>query len=142
MEEDNSSEAKARPEIVLIDNEVDDLHKNFGDDISYSSTDEGRTNSMIDEVQRHVHLNNTKTMVESRPSSIKPKNTWTRITRVDFGLGGLAKGIALPGLGKRELRDGEVRQHEEQNIERSKIVEEEGNFVDISAGVDSHPCRE
>ena len=61
---------------------------------------------------------------------------------MDFGLGGLAKGIALLGLGKRELRDGEVRQQEEQNIERSKIVEEEGNFVDISAGVDSHPCRE
>ena len=75
MEEDNSSEAKARPEITLTDNEIDELHKSFGDDISYSITDEGRTNCMTDGVQRHVPLNDTKIMGEPGPSSLKPKNT-------------------------------------------------------------------
>lgn len=93
MEEDNSSEARARMEIMLTDNEVDDLHKNLDGDICSSSTNEGRTNSMIAKVQRHMHLNNTKTMVEFGPSSIKPKNTSTRINRMDFGLGGLVLGL-------------------------------------------------
>ena len=142
VEEDNSSEAKVRLEITLTDNEIDELHKSFGDDISYSITDEGITNCMTNGVQRHMPLNDTKTMGEPGPSFVKPKNTWTRINRMDFGLGGLARAITLPVLGKRELKDGEVGQYEERNTKRGKIVEEEGNIVDISAGVDSHPCRE
>ena len=86
MEEDNSSEAKARLEITLTDNEIDELHKSFGDDISYSITDEGITNCMRNGVQRHMPLNDTKTMEEPGPSSVKPKNTWTRINRMDFGV--------------------------------------------------------
>ena len=142
MEKDNSSEAKASLEITLTDNEIDELHKSFGDDISYSITDEGRTNCMTDGVQRHVPLNDTKIMGEPGPSSLKPKNTWTRINRMDFGLGGLARAISLPVLGKRGLKDGEVGQYKEQNTKRGKIVENEGNIFDISARVDSHPCRE
>ena len=142
VEEDNSSEAKARLEITLTNNEIDELHKSFSDDISYSITDEGITNCMTNGVQRHKPLNDTKMTEEPGPSSVKPKNTWTRINRMDFGLGGLARAITLSILGKRELKDGEVRQYEEQNTKRGKIVEEKGNIVDISASVDSHPCRE
>lgn len=36
------------------------------------------------------------------PSNSKPKGTWTRINRMDFGLSGFTKSITLPGLGKRE----------------------------------------
>ena len=140
MEEDDASEAKARLEITLTDNEIDELHKSFSDDISYSITDEGRTNCMTDGVQRHVPLNDTKIMGEPGPSSFKPKNTWTRINIMDFGLGGLARAITLPILGKRGLRDGEVGQYEEQNTKRGKIMEKEGNIFDISVRVDNHPC--
>lgn len=142
MEEDNASEAKARLEITLTDNEIDELHKSFSDDISYSITDEGRTNCITDGVQRHVPLNDTKIMGEPGPSSFKPKNTWTRINIMDFGLGGLARAITLPVLGKRGLRDGEVGQYEEQNTKRGKIMEKEGNIFDISVRVDNHPYRE
>ena len=36
------------------------------------------------------------------PSNSKPKGTWTRINRMDFGLGGLTKAIIIPRLGKRD----------------------------------------
>nr|POF05045.1 hypothetical protein CFP56_23581 [Quercus suber] len=48
-----------------------------------------------------------------RPSSIKHKTTLTRINRMDLGLGGLARAIAIPRLRKCELWDGEIMQHEE-----------------------------
>lgn len=38
-------------------------------------------------------------------NNVKAKGTWTRINRMDFGLGGFSKAIMLPGLGKRESRE-------------------------------------
>ena len=38
------------------------------------------------------------------PIHLKPKNTWTRMNRMDFGLSGFTKSITLPGLGKRDTR--------------------------------------
>nr|POE91917.1 hypothetical protein CFP56_28030 [Quercus suber] len=35
------------------------------------------------------------------PSFIKPKSTWTRFNRMDFGLGRLSKALQLPTRGKR-----------------------------------------
>ena len=35
------------------------------------------------------------------PGSVKPKSTWTRFNRMDFGLGGLSKAMQLPTHGKR-----------------------------------------
>ena len=32
---------------------------------------------------------------------LKPKSTWTRFNRMDFGLGGLSKALMLPARGKR-----------------------------------------
>ena len=32
---------------------------------------------------------------------LKPKSTWTRFNRMDFGLGGLSKALMLPAHGKR-----------------------------------------
>ena len=32
---------------------------------------------------------------------LKPKSTWTRFNRMDFGLGGLSKAFMLPARGKR-----------------------------------------
>ena len=36
------------------------------------------------------------------PNAIKPKSSWTRFNRMDFGLGGLQK-VLLPSIGKRHL---------------------------------------
>lgn len=49
--------------------------------------------------------NLTSTLDWIGTSSYKPKGTWIRINRMDFGLSGFSKSITLPGLGKRETRD-------------------------------------
>ena len=74
-------------------------------------------------------------------STSKPKNTWTRINRMDFGLGGLAKAITLAVLGKRDMRDSFCEQIDEHETKREKVINEEGISKDISVGVDSHPCQ-
>ena len=72
----------------------------------------------------------------------KPKITWTRMNRMDFGLSGLTKSITLPSLGKRDTREREGLQNEEQNAKRGRLSDEEKTKDDVSAGVESHPCRE
>ena len=75
------------------------------------------------------------------PSTTKPKTTWTFINRMDIGLGGSARTISLPPLGEREVRETSSGQTEEHETKRGRVLNEEDNVVDISAGVDSHPCR-
>nr|POF03385.1 hypothetical protein CFP56_60574 [Quercus suber] len=107
-------ESLENPRTVDEDKEVNDLHKNFSDAIFL--VDEGRINCMIDVANSHMlpnNLSNAMTLEVLGPSSIKPKTTLTRINRMDFGLGGLAKAIAIPRLHKCELWDGEIMQHEE-----------------------------
>ena len=74
---------------------------------------------------------------------VRPKSTWTRINRMDFGLGGFTKNLVLPTLGKREAPQNvtpnlEVS-HAAPSLKRGKF--DEVNIDEISAGVESHPCR-
>ena len=78
----------------------------------------------------------------SGPSHLKPKSTWTRMNRMDFGLSGFTKSITLPGLGKRDAREIQGLQLEEQNLKKGRLCSEEEINNDVSAGVESHPCRE
>ncbi|KAK7822842.1 uncharacterized protein CFP56_036059 [Quercus suber] len=48
----------------------------------------------------------SSTSIQIGPSQLKPKSTWTRINRMDFGLGGFTNSITLPGLGKRDVSMG------------------------------------
>ena len=112
---------------MITDKEDNYLPKNLGDAIF--SADEGSKNRMTDAAHNHVLLNdlNTPTILEvPGPSFVKPKSTWTTINRMDFGLGGLARAIAISGLGKRDLSDGDFEQYEEQRNKRSKQDEVEG----------------
>ena len=130
-------------EIMITDKEDNYLPKNLGDAIF--SADEGSKNRMTDAAHNHVLLNdlNTPTILEvPGPSFVKPKSTWTTINRMDFGLGGLARAIAISGLGKRDLSDGDFEQYEEQRNKRSKQDEVQESFIDTSARVGSHPCQE
>ena len=79
---------------------------------------------------------------QTGPMQFKPKITWTRMNRMDFGLSGLTKSITLPGLGKRDAREREGMQNEEQNAKRGRLSDEEKTKDDVSTGVESHPCRE
>ena len=85
---------------------------------------------------------NLPNLDQTGPLQPKPKITWTRMNRMDFGLSGLTKSITLPGLGKRDTREREGLQNEEQNAKRGRLSDEEKTKDDVSAGVESHPCRE
>ena len=50
--------------------------------------------------------------------------------------------ITLPGLGKRDLLELQEWHNKEQAIKRGKMSNDEGNNDHVSAGVESHPCRE
>ena len=39
------------------------------------------------------------------PANVKPKGSWTRVNRMDFGLGDFSNTLMLPGLGKRGPRE-------------------------------------
>ena len=130
-------------EIMVTHKEDNYSPKNFGDAIF--SVDVARENRMTEAAHMHVPLNNLNTptgLEVPGPSSVKSKSTWTRINRMDFGLGGLARAIAMSGLGKRELSDEDYEYDEQQRNKRCKQDEVEGSFADILAGVDSHPCQE
>ena len=78
------------------------------------------------------------------PSVSRPKTTWTRINRMDFGLGGLTKALTLPSLGKRDTRTNSSDQDEDLQTKKGTVEVRgsvEGSDAKISAGVDSHPCR-
>ena len=74
---------------------------------------------------------------------VRPKSIWTRINRMDFGLGGFTKNLVLPTLGKREapqnVRPNLDVSHAAPSLKRGKL--DEVNIDEISAGVESHPCR-
>lgn len=85
-------------------------------------------------------------VVKAGPSNSKPKSTWTRFNRMNFGLGGLSKALLLPTRGKRSSEPNrEEEQHENFDVRESKRGKVgAGDDVEniISAGVESHPCQE
>ena len=79
---------------------------------------------------------------QTGPMHLKPKNTWTRMNRMDFGLSGLTKSITLPGLGKSDGRERQEMQIEKQTVKKGRLSAKEKTKDDVSTGVKSHPCRE
>ena len=79
------------------------------------------------------------------PNASKPKSSWTRFQRMDFGLGSLQK-VLLPSNGKRPLPvdfDGnQILKGDEGRTKRGKLENGEAFVFERSAGVDDHPCRE
>ena len=79
------------------------------------------------------------------PSSVKPKSTWTKFNRMDFGLGGLSKALQLPNRGKRSnvsSREEVLCDHSDFRVtKRGKIDDGDVESI-LSAGVENHPCRE
>ena len=130
-------------EIMVADKEDIYFTNNFGEAII--SVDVAKENCITEAAHMHVPPNmfNSHSGLEvPRPSFVKSKSTWTRINRMDFGLGSLARAFATSRLGKRELSDEDCEQDEQHRNKRNKQDEVEGSLDDISAGVDGHPYRE
>lgn len=81
---------------------------------------------------------------ESKPN--KPKSMWTRLNRMDVGPIESASIITKSMTGKRGMEDAlaaEYNRDTESTFHKcSKVVKEDGNEVNISAGGDDHLCRE
>ena len=89
-------------------------------------------------------VNNKKNQVVA--SVLKPKSTWIRINRMDFGLGGLSRALMLPTCGKRstksELEEGQREVLGGRETKCVRVRSKDVSYNIISAGVASHPCRE
>ena len=111
-----------------------ELNEDIDKGLSLFKTDEGQIETTSLELQSHVQSTANTTPDMIGPSNSKPKGTWTRINRMDFGLRGLTRAITLPGLGKRDQREVQEWQNEEQAIKRGKVSSDEGSNDHISVG--------
>ena len=78
------------------------------------------------------------------PFVSKPKITWTRINRRDFGLSGFSKAFNMPTLGKRTSQ-GELNARQTEDLDtvstkRGKMDSDVGGSDEGLMGVLTHPC--
>ena len=70
----------------------------------------------------------------------KPKSTWTRINRMDFGLGEISRALKLPTLGKRnsrpEVGEGSEADYDKRVVKCGKGGQHDNDFDGISVGVE------
>ena len=56
------------------------------------------------ESSEHVASNSHTLLDKDGPNNLRPIGMWTRINRMEFGLGGPTKAITIHALGKRNSR--------------------------------------
>ena len=101
---------------------------------------------LVDEINGPVCNNLETEEGQAVTHLLKPKSTWTRFNRMDFRLEGLSKALMLPTRGKRNnetvLEEGQCEILGSRETKRVRVGS--GDDLDnvISAGVESHPCRE
>ena len=78
------------------------------------------------------------------PTQTKLKSTWTRIMRMDYGLGSIIRATDTPVLGKRRSPTDlhATIPDEVEKIQRRKRKKLDQNNDDGLARVVDHPCRE
>nr|POF00459.1 hypothetical protein CFP56_43316 [Quercus suber] len=130
------------PNLMPILESNADSHTGCVEELMGSNVEVGQTEFREDGSYKKSLNDVDKPTDEVGLSTTRPKTTWTRINRMDFGLGGLTRAITLSSLGKRDVRETSSGQVEDHEAKRGRVLDEEDNLVDISAGVDSHPCRE
>ena len=117
-------------------------HTGFDEELIVSNLEVVQTENKADGIYNKSLNVVDKPTDDFGPFTTRPKTTWTHINRMDFGLGGLARAITLPSLRKRDVRETSNRQIDEHETKRGRVLNEEDNVVDISAGVDSNLCWE
>ena len=141
VEEHISGAVTSKPDFQLLLNGMPNLNTWTEKEAKSANRNEVQEVSRSEEILEHVPLNKQLVMDEVGLSNYKPKPTWIRFNRMEFGLGGLARAITLPTLGKRDTRDEVSEQVDENEHKRRKVVNKGGSSKDLSAGVDNHPCR-
>ena len=141
MEEHKSGAVILNPDIQLTYNSLPNLNTWTENEVKSAAVNEEQVMSKSGEFVEHVPHTNQLYLDEAGLPNFKPKSTWTRFNRMEFGLSGLARAITLPTLGKRDIRDDVGEQVDGNERKRGKVVNAGGVSEDLSAGVVSHPCR-
>ena len=120
--------------VVEADNNYSITTSMDNDDESLKSqSDRFKGNNVDEQIGPNLH----------GPTQPKLKSTWTRIMRMDYGLGSIIRATDTPLLGKRgSMTDTHVtipdEKEEAQRVKREKLFQIND---DESARVDGHPCR-
>ena len=125
MKVSNSNRGESGPKFKHNGQPTMGLNEDLDNVLFTSKTNEGQMDAIPLERQSHELDISTSSPDMIGPSNYKPKGTWTRINRMDFGLGGFTKAITLPGLGKRESHEAQGGQIEEQSFKKGKLSSDE-----------------
>ncbi|KAK9991580.1 hypothetical protein SO802_026565 [Lithocarpus litseifolius] len=141
VEEHNSGAVFSKPNIQPLLNGLPDLNMLTAKEVNSDNRDAVQVESRSEVLPEQGPHKNHPSMDGAGLSNLKPKSTWTRFNRMEFGFGGLAHAITLPTLRKRDMRDDVSELIDGNDNKRGKVINKEGVLDDLSAGVDSHPCR-
>ena len=103
---------------------------------------EGQPRVLHVESSQHVDSNSHTPLDKIGPNNLRPKGMWTRINRMELGLGEPTKASNIHALGKRNSREVQEGKVDIQDAKRSKMGSDDGSTGYISARVEDHPCRE
>ena len=92
--------ANIGPENMLIGQSNTKINERADKGLDWFKNNKGLPGLFPMEINEHVVSDSNTILDKDGPSNFKPKGTWTRINRMEFGLGGLTKAITIPGLGK------------------------------------------
>nr|POF13371.1 blue copper protein [Quercus suber] len=121
VETQNTGVVISEPDIQLALNGGPNLNTWNKNEGKRANRNEVHVVSRSEEGIEHEPCNIQPTVEGAGLSNFKPKSTWTRFNRMEFGLGGLARAITLPTLGKRNLRDDVDEQVDGNEHKRGKV---------------------
>nr|POE54810.1 hypothetical protein CFP56_55552 [Quercus suber] len=148
---DNQAENQGiEPNIQMLSSEKKDLEDVEDNPVSIEAEDKrDSTPTVVDTSVSNLKSNLAGTQANHVNGLLgqhgpKKQSTWTRIMRMDYGLGSFSKAAEGPILGKRGSEQNSnlslPRTEEEiQKVKREKLT---SNATDVLVRVDGHPCRE
>jgi len=134
------------PEIQEKISEVNAAQISIVDELMPKLTPGGDVHPNLNVKSKGVSNTTNSSLGHTKLKPNKPKLTWTRLNRMDVGPIESAGIIMKFTTGKRGMEDALTaecnRDTEPTSHKRSNVVREDGNTINISAGVDDHPCQE
>ena len=130
------------PEIMAVGQSNMELNEKADKNWIQTEDTRGLPRVLPVESSQHVDSNSHTLLDKNEPINLRPKGMWTRINRMEFGLGEPTKASTIHALGKRNSHEMQEGQVDIQDAKRGKMGSDDGSIDYISARVEGHPCRE
>jgi len=130
------------PEIMAIGQSNMELDEKADKNGILIEDTEGQPRVLPMESSQHMDSNGHTLLDKIGPNNLRPKGMWTRINRMELGLGEPTKASNIHALGKRNSREVQEGQVDIQDAKRGKMDNDDGSTDYVSARVEDHPCRE